>query len=108
MELLAYLPVIILFWIPIGLWLWGKHINTYWKRKNIPYIPGELLFGNFKKLVLMQKSVADSFAELYFDEKTKDEPFIGVTLMYNQMILVKDPELAKQILVKDFSTFHDR
>lgn len=108
MELLSYLPLIVLFWIPLGLWLWAKHINTFWKRRNTPHIPGELIFGNFKNLVLMRKSVADTFADLYFDKKTEDEPFVGITLMYKQMILLKDPELIKQILVKDFNVFYDR
>lgn len=100
--------VLLLLFVVTGLYLWGSHIRDYWKRKNVPFIPGQLFWGNVKKIILLQSNAADEFEKFYWDEKTKDEPYVGIHSFYKPMLLIKEPELIKRILVKDFNLFADR
>lgn len=40
--------------------------------------------------------------------KAKDEPFFGLNFFNEPVLLIRDPELIKEVLIKEFSTFHDR
>lgn len=74
------------------------------KLNGIPYIEPEYIFGNFKDVILHQKTAATCYQELY--EKLQPHRFAGVFQMHTPFILIRDPELVKQILVKDFSYFN--
>uniref|UniRef100_T1GXH4 Cytochrome P450 n=1 Tax=Megaselia scalaris TaxID=36166 RepID=T1GXH4_MEGSC len=38
----------------------------------------------------------------------KDQPFVGIHVFQKPGILVKDPELVKQVMIKDFNKFSNR
>jgi len=72
----------------------------FWKSRGIPGprpIPG---LGNFKDVMLNNISVGDYLTKVY--NAYKDEPLIGTIL------IVKDLDLIKDILIKDFAKFADR
>lgn len=100
--------ILVLLFVPIAFYLWASYNQNYWKRKNVPFIPGDFFWGNIKKTILLQNNVADEFDKFYKDEKTKDEPFVGIHSFHKPMLVVKEPELIKRILVKDFNLFADR
>lgn len=64
------------------------------------------LFGNFKKCILFQKSVSEIIRELY--GQNEGLPFMGFYIFYKPFFLVRDIELVKHILVKDFNTFANK
>lgn len=90
----------------ILLWIWRK--KHYWKHNNIPYLPSTPLIGNFKEYFRFKKSFPDVMVELYNSEKMKKFPFFGIHIFYKPVLLIKDRELIKRILVKDFNHFSDR
>jgi cytochrome P450 family 6 len=65
-----------------------------------------LLFGNISDLFLFKTSFSDCFINLY--EKFKSYKFIGCYFTYKPILLVNDPELIQDILVRDFNSFTDR
>nr|UZE89875.1 cytochrome P450 CYP6YH8 [Chrysoperla zastrowi sillemi] len=78
---------------------------NYWKNKNIPYEKPTLIFGNFYNAVTFQQNITDYFADQY--RKTK-EKFFGLYIFRRPYLLIRDPELAKHVLIKDFNNFVPR
>ncbi len=80
----------------------------YWKRRKIPSIESKPIVGSLTELITFRKCVAEQFSDFYFDEKTKDKPFVGIHMFHKPAIILRDPELIKRVLVKDFTTFTNR
>lgn len=77
----------------------------YWRNRNVPYVTPEAFFGNFRDVLLMKRMVAEHLADLYNQMKV---PFFGIFILDKPVLIVRDPELVKAVLVKDFDYFHDR
>ncbi|XP_011862715.1 PREDICTED: cytochrome P450 6B2-like [Vollenhovia emeryi] len=78
----------------------------FWKSRGIrgpAPIPG---FGNFKDVMFNNISSGDYLTELY--NTYKDEPMIGIFTRTTPLLIVKDPDLIKDILIKDFTVFSHR
>lgn len=84
-----------------------NHFN-FFKIQNVPFIKPFPLFGAFKDFVYEKKSVFEVFDDIYNDKKLRDEPFYGFFMFHKPALIVKSPELIKNILVKDFNHFSDR
>ena len=41
-------------------------------------------------------------------EESKGAPVVGCYMMNQPFLLIQDPEIAKEVMVKQFSSFHDR
>jgi len=78
----------------------------YWKTRNIPYIQPSFPFGNFGKLYRKKITFSEAFEEFYREFKTNG--FGGVFNFRQPVFVVCDPELIKNVLTKDFGSFHDR
>lgn len=107
-SILSYLPLVILIWLPIALYYYGLYINLYWKRNNIPYIPASPFVGNLLPMFSFQKCVADILDSFYNDRRAIGKPFVGIHYFHKPALLIRSPEMVKQVLVKDFSSFSDR
>ncbi|XP_058788782.1 uncharacterized protein LOC131662839 [Phymastichus coffea] len=82
-------------------------VYSYWQKRRIPCDDFSILTGIFGRDFLMQKiTVGDVFKRSY--EKLKKFPFHGVYVFHNPVLMINDPELIKNILVKDFASFCDR
>ena len=60
--------------------------------------------GNLKEM--MTVSMGEGFANFY--KKFQNQKFIGFYLSYRPVLLVNDPELIHHVMIKDFTSFHDR
>ncbi|KAK9508379.1 hypothetical protein O3M35_005957 [Rhynocoris fuscipes] len=99
-QILAFLFVIF-----IIIYLKIKEIYSYWKRRNIAYVPGIFPFGSIKEPMLCRKTVGRTFWEMY--REYSDEKLVGFYSPYEAMLLVRDPELSKIVHVKEFNNFAD-
>lgn len=92
----------------VALLLYYYLTNTYdfWKNRGVNGPKPSLLFGNMKSVLLGQQSNADFSKELY--DEFKSEPVIGLYARKKPFLMVKDLDLIKDILIKDFSVFANR
>ncbi|XP_065214863.1 probable cytochrome P450 6a13 [Planococcus citri] len=82
-----------------------KKSHKFFDQYNIPYPKPHWLFGNVKDMVLMKKPFWDMYKEIY--EKHSSNRFIGIYNIHKPTVLIRDPELIKMILIKDFPHFQD-
>lgn len=78
----------------------------YWKKRCVPYIEPNYLFGNVKELFLLQKSVLEVYMNIY--ERFDGRPYGGFFQIWSPFLMIRDSELVKRILTKDFSYFQGR
>nr|CAD7418480.1 unnamed protein product [Timema poppensis] len=79
----------------------------YWKRKGITYIPVPTsIFGHVGDLILSRKPAGTVMMDLY--NKLEGKPYGGIFTITSPVLLVRDPEIIKQVFVKDFDHFVDR
>ncbi|KAK2585576.1 hypothetical protein KPH14_010210 [Odynerus spinipes] len=74
--------------------------------KGITEVTPAPFFGNFWDCFLLKKSSADFVKDLY--KESKGLPYLGFYVFDKPFILIRDPELVKHVLVKDFNVFSDR
>jgi hypothetical protein len=60
-----------------------------------------LPFGNMGDAILLRKSSAEMMKKLY--DQFPEEPYVGIYQFLRPLLLIRDPELIKQVMVKDFS-----
>ena len=71
-------------------------------------MPSHPLLGTIKDSLMKKKTFYQDFTDIYNHPSVKDEPFFGIFLLHKASIVIKDPELMKKILIKDFSSFSNR
>lgn len=83
-----------------------KQIYSFWDRKYFKTVPGyNYITGHLKEVILQRESISDWTNRLY---KSTSDPFIGIYSILRPVLLVRDPELVKSVLIKDFTYFTDR
>ncbi|XP_049771831.1 cytochrome P450 6k1-like [Schistocerca cancellata] len=78
----------------------------YWSKKGVPCVEPSFPFGNLGHSLLGQKFFGDVLRELY--EKAKGKRFIGLYSILRPVLLVRDPEIVRHILIKGFASFRER
>ncbi|XP_044755144.1 uncharacterized protein LOC123314094 [Coccinella septempunctata] len=89
------------------LYKYTKHSLSYWKRKNVFTEEPYPFFGNFLNIALKKESMGYIFKRIY-DTLDEKYPYFGVYVFHKPILVLKDRELIKQVLVKDFSSFYNR
>lgn len=80
--------------------------HDFWSRRGVLGPKPSLLFGNFKKIVFAKISVSELLTEGY--KTYQSEPMFGLFAFRTPILVLKDPELIKDVLIKDFTVFSDR
>ncbi|KAK7789592.1 hypothetical protein R5R35_009957 [Gryllus longicercus] len=86
--------------------LYFRRRFSYWARRGVPHLQPRFPFGNMRERVLLRQSALDLFHDFYW--RLDGRPFGGVYQLTRPALLVRDPQLIKHILVKDFACFQDR
>jgi cytochrome P450 len=92
-----------------GIYFWSIKKFNYFKSKGVPQETGYFPLGskNHWQLITAQLAFADLTREIY--EKYSSELVVGYySTMGAPVLLIKDLEIAKRILIKDFDHFVDR
>ncbi|XP_047998832.1 cytochrome P450 6a2-like [Leguminivora glycinivorella] len=90
----------------ILLYLFGTRTFSYWAKRGVKHDVPVPFFGNAKRQFLQEISFADIYAETY--RKYPNERFVGYYLTTTPLLVLRDPELAKHVLVSDFNYFSSR
>nr|QZK27660.1 cytochrome P450 monooxygenase CYP6CV1 [Conogethes punctiferalis] len=85
---------------------WTKKKFSYWTNKGVVGPTPYPVVGNFGPVIFLKDS-----AQMYVKKvhlKYKGEKLVGMYRGFQPVLLVRDPELIKQVLVKDFHIFQER
>ena len=85
-----------------GVYVYFKVSFNYWKKRNIPYAKPTFPFGNFGDMLFLKSSIGHLFQNI--DGQT----YGGTYALTKSGFIFRDPDIIKNVLVKDFSSFHDR
>ena len=78
----------------------------FWQKRGVKGPKPIPFFGNFKDVFLGRGCVHECFEKAYYDYK--DEPVIGLYAGNNPLLVLRDPDLIKDVLIKDFPKFAER
>ncbi|XP_076624229.1 putative cytochrome P450 6a13 [Colletes latitarsis] len=78
----------------------------FWENRGVPFRKPTVLFGNFAPMLLFRKSLPEGINEMY--EWFKDERFFGAFRVRTPVLILRDPDLIKNICVKNFACFSNR
>ncbi|PSN43541.1 hypothetical protein C0J52_03714 [Blattella germanica] len=81
------LALLLLGWL---LYLYLTWNHDYWKKRGVPFVKPIPLFGNFMDAM-----------------KLDGHKYGGMFRMGQPVLVVRDPDIVKTVLLKDFNSFHD-
>ncbi|XP_022162044.1 probable cytochrome P450 6a13 [Myzus persicae] len=83
-------------------------VSTFkkWEKLNVPYIKPFPLFGNFLNVALGKDHPLEFYNKIY--NEFEGHKYGGLFHMRTPILMVRDPELINDVLIKDFSSFPDR
>jgi hypothetical protein len=88
-----------------GLYLHFTRNFNFWQKLGIPYVKPKPFVGNLKECVLQKKTIGEELQRIY--NEYSDKPYVGIFSFDKPSLLIRDAELVKNILVKDFQNFTD-
>ncbi|KAJ9581325.1 hypothetical protein L9F63_023498 [Diploptera punctata] len=97
--------VLVLIILITVIYIYIKHCYNHWKRKDIKYVEPHFLTGNCKGILLTSETMGDVYEHCY--KQLNGEKYGGIYLMLKPQLLLRDPEIIKSFLLKDFEYFHD-
>lgn len=86
-------------------YIWIKHVYSYWERTKFPYIKPSIPYGNVSDCSMGKKSMGMNLYDLY---KSSSEPIVGIYLLFRPALLARDANLVKSILSTNANSFYDR
>ncbi|GLV40929.1 Cytochrome P450 6a19 [Carabus blaptoides fortunei] len=92
--------------ILVGLTHWFLNGSYgYWKNRGVPSPPTKPWVGNLGEAIIMRKTLGQIYVDMY--NNYKDYLYIGFYKIQKHALLIRDVEIIKTVLMKDFSSFHD-
>jgi len=89
-----------------AVYVYFKVSFNYWKKRNVPYVKPTFPFGNFGDKLLLRAPMCHVFENIY--KELDGEKYGGTYALSKPGFIFRDPDIIKNVLVKDFSSFHDR
>ncbi|CAD1474802.1 unnamed protein product, partial [Heterotrigona itama] len=78
----------------------------FWKSRGVRGPKPVFFFGNTIDVMFARIPIAYYIKSLY--EEYKNEPMVGLYMRRSPVLILKDPELIKDVMIKDFVKFSDR
>ena len=106
LQSLAFYLICVIAAIFIGLYFHFTRNFNFWQKLGIPYVKPTPFVGTFKDCVLLKTTIGKQLQRIYNEHS--DKPYVGIFSFDKPILLFRDLELVKNILVKDFQYFTDR
>jgi Cytochrome P450 len=87
------------------LYLYLTQLYIYWKKRGVPFPEPSFPAGNALEMILTRRTIADVYSEFY--QNLSGHKFAGLYQIHRPVLLLMDPDLIKNFLVKDFEHFQD-
>lgn len=87
------------------LFLWLRYKYNYWQRHNVKFIKSYPLVGSFKEAIAMKVNFYQQIEILHNKSK---EPLEGIFALHRPALIIRDLNLIKRIMIKDFNFFSSR
>ncbi|XP_075979296.1 cytochrome P450 6B6-like [Anticarsia gemmatalis] len=100
------ITVIIVFVAALALYLYGTRTFSYWKKRGIKHDKPVLFFGTNTDCYLLRKSITQVAEDIYW--RYPKEQVVGFFRSTRPELVIRDPAIAKRILVTDFAYFYPR
>jgi len=81
-------------------------VKKYWENQGVKYI-GSSLITSITSL-LKKRAIWYDIIAMYNTGDESNEPFVGYCEMLSQGLILRDAEVIKNIMIKDFDHFADR
>uniref|UniRef100_A0A182XXB4 Uncharacterized protein n=1 Tax=Anopheles stephensi TaxID=30069 RepID=A0A182XXB4_ANOST len=75
----------------------------YWEKYGVKGPKPKLLYGNIPNLLTKKRHIVYNYDQIYNDYK--NEPAVGYYSIRTPQLMVRDPELIKEVLSKGFNNF---
>lgn len=89
-----------------ALYYYSTYNHNFWKKQGVVGPKPIPFFGNTLDIMFAVRSVPEYSQELY--EEYKNEGMVGLYARNTPVLLLRDPELIKDVLIRDFSKFEER
>ena len=97
---------VLAFCVLVAVYVYFKVSFNYWKKRNVPYAKPTFPFGNFGDKIFLRGTLGHVFENIY--KELDGEKYGGTYALTKPGFIFRDPDIIKNVLVKDFSSFHDR
>jgi len=91
-----------------AVYMWFQRNHSYWKRKGLPYVEPTPIIGNTLSVFKQTNSFGMYVSEVYNDPRMENEAVVGVYVINKPGLVIREPELIKTVLIKDFNRFSNR
>ncbi|KAL7736098.1 hypothetical protein ACLKA6_003834 [Drosophila palustris] len=78
---------------------------SYWEREGVAVETAKFPFGVLDSVVKQKQGFGLALSDVYEKHDTK---IVGIYVMNKPTLLVRDAQLARQLMTSDFNSFHDR
>ena len=98
----------VLFSVFLVAYFYFQNNYRFFKRLNVYSIDPSFPYGNFGKVINREKWIGNEIKNFYQKGNEENVPAVGIYDIHQPTLILIDPDLIKQCLIKDFSKFHDR
>ena len=98
--------ILILSTLMVAAYFYMTRKFNHWSKRGITQLAPTPFVGNFMDCLLSRKSGSEFLKDMY--DYGKGVPLLGFYVFDKPHLLIRDPELVKHVLVKDFDYFPDR
>ncbi|XP_014286356.1 cytochrome P450 6k1 isoform X2 [Halyomorpha halys] len=102
------LPIIIAV-VAVSIFLFYKYyVSIYekWEKRGFPFIPGKFPYGSSADYEKRVRFPGQIMQEMY--HKMSEHPYFGIYLVRVPWLVVRDPEIIRLVMTKEFNHFRDR
>lgn len=78
---------------------------THWQREGLVEEPAKFPFGLLQDVFKRKRGIGLAISDVY---NRHSERIVGVYMVHVPSILVRDAQLAREIMTSEFASFHDR
>lgn len=102
------LPIIISLVIVAVFLFYQYYVSIYkhWSKRGFPSIPGKFPYGTSAEMERRERFPGQIMQEMY--HKMSAHPYFGIYMVRIPWLVVRDPEIVRLVMTKEFNHFRDR